>query len=101
MDLGMVVETISTLGFPIALTLACVWFFYKIYTWQREDAKERELKDRETIERFSGIIAKNSEALVKNGEALQQVAEKLNDVDEKISDLQHDVQEIKIKQQNK
>ena len=101
MDLGMVVETISTLGFPIALTLACVWFFYKIYTWQREDAKERELKDRETIERFSGIIAKNSEALVKNGEALQQVAEKLNDVDEKINNLQHDVQEIKIKQQNK
>ena len=98
MEIGVIVETISTLGFPIALTLACVWFFYKIYTWQRQDAKEREIKDRETIERFSGIIAKNSEALVKNGEALQQVAEKLNDVDEKINDLQHDVQEIKIKQ---
>lgn len=98
MEIGVIVETISTLGFPIALTLACVWFFYKIYTWQREDAKEREIKDRETIERFSGIIAKNSEALVKNGEALQQVADKLNDVDEKINNLQHDVNEIKIKQ---
>ena len=101
MEIGVIVETISTLGFPIALTLACVWFFYKIYTWQRDDMKERENKDRETIERFSHIIATNSEALLKNGEALQQVADKLNDVDDKISDLQRDVSEIKIKQQNK
>lgn len=101
MEIGVIVETISTLGFPIALTIACVWFFYKIYTWQREDAKERENKDRETIEKFSHIIATNSEALLKNGEALQKVAEKLNDVDDKISDLQRDVSEIKIKQQNK
>ena len=101
MEIGVIVETISTLGFPIALTIACVWFFYKIYTWQRDDMKERENKDRETIERFSHIIATNSEALLKNGEALQQVAEKLNDVDDKISDLQRDVSEIKIKQQNK
>ena len=101
MEVGIVIDTISTLGFPIALTIACVWFFYKIYTWQREDAKERELKDREQIKEFSHIIATNSEALLKNGEALQQVAEKLNDVDYKISDLQRDVSEIKIKQQNK
>ena len=101
MEIGVIVETISTLGFPIALTLACVWFFYKIYTWQRDDMKERENKDRETIEKFSHIIATNSEALLKNGEALQQVAEKINDVDDKISDLQRDVSEIKIKQQNK
>ena len=101
MDLAMVVEIISTLGFPVALTIACVWFFYKIYTWQRDDMKERENKDRETIEKFSHIIATNSEALLKNGDALQKVAEKLNDVDDKISDLQKDVSEIKIKQQNK
>ena len=101
MEVGIIIDTIGTLGFPIALTIACVWMFYKCYTWQREDNKEREVRDRETIERFSGIIAKNSEALVKNGEALQQVAEKLNDVDEKINDLQHDVQEIKIKQSNR
>ena len=101
MDLAMVVEIISTLGFSVALTIACVWFFYKIYTWQRDDMKERENKDRETIEKFSHIIATNSEALLKNGDALQKVAEKLNDVDDKISDLQKDVSEIKIKQQNK
>lgn len=101
MDLSMVVEIISTLGFPVALTIACVWMFYKCYTWMRDDAKERELRDRETIKEFSHIIATNSEALLKNGEALQKVAEKLNDVDDKISDLQRDVSEIKIKQQNK
>ena len=101
MEIGVIVETISTLGFPIALTLACVWFFYKIYTWQRDDMKERENKDREQIKEFSHIIATNSEALLKNGEALQKVAEELNDVDDKISDLQRDVSEIKIKQQNK
>lgn len=101
MEIGVVIETISTLGFPIALCLACVWFIYKAFMMQREDSKEREAKDREQIKEFSHIIATNSEALLKNGEALQRVAEKLNDVDDKISDLQQDVAEIKYKQQNK
>ena len=73
MDLSMVVEIISTLGFPVALTIACVWFFYKIYTWQREDAKERENKDREVIEKFSHIIATNSEALLENAKVMVNV----------------------------
>ena len=101
MDLAMVVEIISTLGFPIALTIACVWFFYKIYTWQRDDAKERELRDRETIEKFSHIIATNSEALLENAQVMQQISSKLEDVDEKVDDIAKDVQEIKIKQTNR
>lgn len=98
MEVGIIIDTISTLGFPIALTIACVWMFYKCYTWQREDGKERELKDRETIERFSGIIAENSKALLKNSETMEIIANKLESVDEKINDLQKDVTEIKANQ---
>lgn len=98
MEVGIIIDTINTLGFPIALTIACVWMFYKCYTWQREDGKERELKDRETIERFSGIIAENSKALLKNSETMEIIANKLESVDEKINDLQKDVTEIKVNQ---
>ena len=101
MEIGVIVETISTLGFPIALTIACVWFFYKIYTWQRDDMKERENKDREVIEKFSVIIATNSEALLENANVMQQISSKLEDVDEKLDNVARDVQEIKNKQQNK
>ena len=95
------VQAIGEFGLAIALVISFCFAFWKVFQYQREDAKERENKDRETIEKFSHIIATNSEALLKNGEALQKVAEKLNDVDDKISDLQRDVSEIKIKQQNK
>ena len=101
MDISAVIEVISTLGFPIALSVAMGWMFFKIFTWQRIDAKEREAKDRDTLERFSGIISTTSQALLKNSEALQQVAEKLSDMDAKIEDMKMDITEIKFKQNNK
>lgn len=98
MEVGIVIDTISTLGFPIALTIACVWMFYKCYTWQREDNKEREVRDRETIERFSGIIAENSKALLKNSETMEIIANKLEDVSEDVKEMQKDIIEIKANQ---
>lgn len=101
MDISAVIELISTLGFPIALSVAMGWMFFKIFTWQRIDAKEREIKDREQIQHFSVIISENSKALLKNSETMELIANKLEDVDEKIDELQHDVTEIKYKQLNK
>ena len=98
MDVSTVIETISTLGFPIALSIAMGWMFFKIFTWQREDAKEREIKDRETLERFSGIISKNSDALLENAQVMKQISSKLEDVDNKVDMIARDIQEIKIKQ---
>ena len=98
MDISMIMEIISTLGFPIALSIAMGWMFFKIFTWQREDAKEREIKDRETLERFSGIISKNSDALLENAQVMKQISSRLEDVDNKIDMIARDIQEIKIKQ---
>ena len=98
MDISMIMEIISTLGFPIALSIAMGWMFFKIFTWQREDAKEREIKDRETLERFSGIISKNSDALLENAQVMKQISSKLEDVDNKVDMIARDIQEIKIKQ---
>ena len=98
MDVSTVIETIRTLGFPIALSIAMGWMFFKIFTWQREDAKEREIKDRETLERFSGIISKNSDALLENAQVMKQISSKLEDVDNKVDMIARDIQEIKIKQ---
>lgn len=98
MDISMTMEIISTLGFPIALSIAMGWMFFKIFTWQREDAKEREIKDRETLERFSGIISKNSDALLENAQVMKQISSKLEDVDNKVDMIARDIQEIKIKQ---
>ena len=101
MDLAMVVEIISTLGFPIALTIACVWFFYKIYTWQRDDAKERELRDRETIEKFSHIIATNSEALLENAKVMEKINTNIEDVHDKVDEIAKDIEIIKDRQTNR
>ena len=98
MDISMAIEIISTLGFPIALSAAMGWMFFKIFTWQRIDSKDRETKDRETLERFSGIISKNSDALLENAQVMEQISKKLENVDNKVDAIARDVQEIKIKQ---
>lgn len=101
MDVSTIIEIISTLGFPIALSVAMGWMLFKIFTWQRIDAKERELRDNEQVKHFSVIISENSKALVKNSETMELIAKKLEDVDEKIDEIKQDVTEIKYKQQNK
>ena len=98
MDISMAMEIISTLGFPIALSAAMGWMFFKIFTWQRIDSKDRETKDRETLERFSGIISKNSDALLENAQVMKRISSKLEDIDNKVDAIARDVQEIKIRQ---
>ena len=50
------IRILSEFGFPIALCLAFTWFIYRSFCWRREDSKDRGIRDRETVERFSGII---------------------------------------------
>lgn len=95
------IKLLSEFGFPIALCLAFTWFIYKSFCWMREDSKDREIRDRETLERFSGIISKNSEVLLENAQVMKQISKKLEDVDEKVDEIKQDIIEIKYKQQNK
>ena len=94
------VQAIGEFGLAIALVISFCFAFWKIFQYQREDTKEREVKDRETIERFSGIISENSKALLKNSETMERIANKLEDVDGKINDIQTDVELIKQRQNN-
>ena len=94
------VQAIGELGLAIALVISFSFAFWKVFQYQREDTKEREAKDRETIERFSGIISENSKALLKNSETMERIANKLEDVDSKINDIQTDVELIKQRQKN-
>ena len=94
------VQAIGEFGLAIALVISFCFAFWKIFQYQREDTKEREVKDRETIERFSGIISENSKALLKNSETMERIANKLEDVDSKINDIQTDVELIKQRQKN-
>ena len=100
MEVGAMTELVSALGFPIALAIGMAFMLYKVFCWTREDTKEREVKDRVTIERFSGIISENSKALLKNSETMERIANKLEDVDSKINDIQTDVELIKQRQKN-
>lgn len=63
MDLTLILEVISTVGFPIAVAIALAWFIYKIYkaSEKREEALRQELKENREINRqFAEIISKYS-----------------------------------------
>ena len=63
MDIAMILELISTVGFPIALVVALGWFVYKLYkaSEKREAELREELREnREINSKFAEIISKYS-----------------------------------------
>lgn len=44
MDLGVIQTAISTLGFPIVIAGACMWFIWKLWNKQQEQNDKREEK---------------------------------------------------------
>lgn len=66
MDITVITELITTLGFPIALVIALCWFIFKIYksSEEREAAYRVELKEsREINGKFAEIIAAHTAEL--------------------------------------
>lgn len=99
--MDIVIQLLSEFGFPIVVALLCAWFIYKMFILFHNDGKEREIRDRETITHLSEIVSTNSKALLKNSESMERIADKLENVDSRICDIEKDVQEIKIKVNNK
>ena len=63
MDFTMILELITTVGFPIAAVIVLCWFIWRIYkrSEQREAELRQELKEnRETNRKFAEIISKYS-----------------------------------------
>lgn len=93
------VQAIGEFGLSIALVITFVFAFWKVYVFQREDSKERERYDRETIQHFSEILATNSKALLLNSEVMDKINGNIEKIGHDVSKLQEDVTEIKIRQE--
>lgn len=90
MDLSMIIELISTMGFPIALVLVLGWFILKIYNDTTQNGKEREDKLYSEIEKNRLI---NEKAI----ETIQLYAERLTHIEDNVMEIRGDVMEIKQK----
>ena len=95
------IEVASNLGVAVAMSVAFVFMTYQVFKWQREDSREREERDRETITHLSGVLSENSKALLKNSEVMERISQKVDVIDERIEEVQKDVAEIKHKQANR
>ena len=63
MELPMILELISSLGFPVAAVIALCWFIFKIYkaSERREAEMRAELKESRAVNnKFADIISKYS-----------------------------------------
>lgn len=81
MDYTIVVELISTLGFPIALVIVMGIFIYKIY--QQSVAREENLMNEITITRE--INGKAVETIAHYAEKLETIQNDINDIKTEIT----------------
>ena len=95
------ISLVGEFGLAVTLVLAFVAMFYKVFCWQREDSKEREARDRDTITRFSEIISTNSKALLQNSETMEKINGNIENISHDVHKLQDDVTEIKLRQQSR
>ena len=84
MEFGVVMEIISTVGFPIALVLLMGWFILKIYTDTTKNNKEREEKLYTEIAECRSV---NKKAI----ETIALYAEKLEDIQEDVAEIKKDM----------
>ena len=84
MEFGVVVELISTVGFPIALVLLLGWFIIKIYNDTTKNAKERE-------EKLYTEIAENRKINEKAIETIALYADKLDIIQEDVAEIKKDI----------
>lgn len=90
MEVGFVVEMISSIGFPIAIVLVLGWFIYKIYNDTTTQGKQRE-------EKLYQEIDKNRQINEKAIETIQLYAERLTHIEENVLEIKDDVIAIKAK----
>lgn len=86
MDINIIMEIITTLGFPIACVLALGFFVYKIYN----QSVKRE-------EKLMEEIALNREVNAKAISTITLYAERLTHIETDISSIKADVGDIKQK----
>ena len=99
MDVSVIIEIISTLGFPIACVVAMGIFIFYVYKRQTEDAAanmekvQERCKERE--EKLFEEIKLNREVNAKAIETISHYAEKLDEIQQDIGDIKTDIAVIK------
>lgn len=86
MDLGVLVELISTLGFPIVSVIVLAWFIFKIY--------------KQSVEREGLLMAEIQENRKINAQAIETIslyAERLTHIEDNVAEIRNDVILIKDK----
>lgn len=83
MDVKIISEVITTLGFPIALVIAMGWFIFKL--WKQSAERETKLYDE---------IAKCRDVNQQAVETLALYAERLSVIESDVKDIKDSVSEI-------
>lgn len=99
MDISMIVEIITTVGFPIVCVGAMAWFIYKIYcnmNQQNETNMEKvQQRCKEREDKLYEEIKENREVNAKAIETIAQYANKLETIQTDISDIKTDIAVMK------
>lgn len=88
MEIGIILEAIATVGFPIVMVLALGYFVYKI--WQQ------------SVERENKLMAEITENRLVNEKAIEtiaQFAERFTHIETDVEEIKNDVVLIKDKLQ--
>ena len=70
MDIGTVMQAISSLGFPIVACIAIAWYFNKVNENYRADIKELNSQNREQLDKLTEAISNNTVAVARLVEKL-------------------------------
>ena len=99
MDVAMIIEVVSTLGFPIVCVIAMGWFIYKIYqrTTEENAANMEKVQQRcaEREEKLYQEIKENREVNAKAIETIALYADRLTRIEDNVEDIRSDVLIIK------
>lgn len=70
MDIGSIMQAISSLGFPIVACIAIAWYFNKVNENYRADIKELNSRNREQLDKLTEAISNNTVAVARLVEKL-------------------------------
>lgn len=82
MEVTVIAELITTIGFPIALVVVLLWFIFKL----QAESKERENKLMETVSSFSAKFNEITIALTKVTDTLSALTDRVIDIENKLGD---------------
>lgn len=82
MEVTVIAELITTIGFPIALVVVLLWFIFKL----QAESKERENKLMETVTAFSAKFNEITVALTKVTDTLSALTDRVIEVENKLGD---------------